>query len=70
MDVPQLIKEKKIQAAVAGHDAGEDPFVGGLDEFVDQLGAGGVADLAALLTGGQPETDKKVGLAGSRPCCG
>src|SRR6478672_2375983 len=53
------IKQKKIQAAVMGHDAGQDLFVGGLDEFVDQLAAGDVADLAALLAGGQPETAQR-----------
>jgi hypothetical protein len=42
-----------------GHDAGQDLFVGGLDEFVDQLAAGDVADLAALLAGGQPETAQR-----------
>ena len=37
-----------------GHDAGQDLFVGGLDEFVDQLAAGDVADLAARSQAASP----------------
>ncbi len=52
------VEQQKFQASVMGDDAGVDPLVGGLDEFVDQLGAGDVADSAALLAGGQAEPDQ------------
>jgi hypothetical protein len=55
LDVSELVKQKEIQAPVAGDDAGEHAFVGGFDEFVDELGGRDVADLAALFAGGQPE---------------
>jgi hypothetical protein len=35
-------------------------------QLVDQCGGGGVADAAALLTGGDARADQQVGLAGAR----
>jgi hypothetical protein len=55
LDVSELIETEQIQA-VASHDAGEDPLVGGFDEFVDQLRGGDVADPAALLAGRQSQS--------------
>ncbi|VBA47311.1 hypothetical protein LAUMK13_05789 [Mycobacterium innocens] len=40
------------------------PVVGGLDELVDELGGGHVADPAALFAGGQAQSEEQVGLAG------
>ena len=54
-----------VQSSVAGDDTGEDPFVGGFDEFVDQLRGGDVADPAALFAGRQPQPYEQVGLAGA-----
>ncbi|ORV86566.1 hypothetical protein AWC11_17290 [Mycobacterium interjectum] len=65
MDVSEFIEAEQIEASVAGHDAGEDTFVCGFDEFVDQLGGGDVADSAALFAGGDPQPDEQMGLAGS-----
>ena len=52
LDVAELVEAEQVEAAVAGDDAGQAPFVGGFDEFVDELGGGGVADPAALFAGG------------------
>jgi hypothetical protein len=38
-------------------------FVGGFDELVDELGAGGVADSAGLFAGGDAKSDQQMGLA-------
>ena len=65
LDVAELVDAEQVQAAVAGDEAGEAAFVGGFDEFVDELGAGGVADPASLLAGGDAEPDEQVGLAGA-----
>ena len=62
MDVSELVEAEQVQSSVAGDDAGEDPFVGGFDEFVDQLRGGDVADPAALFAGRQPQPDEQVGL--------
>ena len=48
MDVSQFVEAEQVRAAVAGDDAGQGSFVGGFDEFVDQLRGGDVADPAAL----------------------
>ena len=42
MDVSEFVDAEQIEASVAGHVAGEDPFVCSLDEFVDQLRGGDV----------------------------
>src|SRR6478672_4191850 len=63
LDVSQLVEAEQIQASVAGHDAGQDPCVGGFDELVDQLCGGDVADPAALFAGSQPEPYEQVGLS-------
>jgi hypothetical protein len=62
-DVAEFVEQQQVEAAVAGHDAGQLPTVGGFGELVDELRGGGVADAAALLTGGQPQTDEQVRLA-------
>ena len=41
-------------------------LVGGLDELVDELGGGHVADPAALLAGGHAEADQQVRLSRAR----
>jgi hypothetical protein len=38
-------------------------FVGGFDELVDELGAGGVADSVGLFAGGDAKSDQQMGLA-------
>lgn len=63
MDVSELVEAEQVQPAVAGHDTGEDAFVGGFDEFVDQLCGGDVADAAALFACCQPQPDEQVGLS-------
>ncbi len=65
LDVAEFVQTEQVEAAVAGDDAGQLAFVGGLDEFVDQLRGGDVADPAALFAGGQSEPDQQVGLAGA-----
>jgi hypothetical protein len=65
LDVAEFVEQEQVEAAVAGDDAGELPLVGGFGEFVDELGGGGVADAAALLAGGQAETDQQMSLAGA-----
>jgi hypothetical protein len=65
LDVSELVKQKEIQAPGAGDDAGEDAFVGGFDEFVDQLCGGDVADAAALFAGSEAQPDEQVALAGA-----
>ena len=62
---PEFIEAKQIQASVAGHDAGKDTFVGGFDEFVDQLGGGDVADSASLFASREAKPDEQVGFAGA-----
>ena len=65
LDVSEFVEAEQIQASVAGHDAGQDPFVGGFDEFVDQLRGGDVSDPAALFAGGQPQPDEQMAFAGA-----
>jgi hypothetical protein len=33
LDVADLVAEQQVEATVAGHDAGHDPFGGGVDKF-------------------------------------
>ena len=65
LDVAEFVEAEQVEPAVAADDAGQAPFVGGFDEFVDQLGGGDVADPAALFAGGQAETDEEMGFAGA-----
>jgi hypothetical protein len=65
LDVAQFVEQQDVEAAVAADHPGQLPFVGGLDELVDQLGAGDVADPAALLAGGHAESDEQVGFPGA-----
>jgi len=65
LDVSELIEAEEVQASVSGHDTGQDPFVSGFDEFVDQLRGADVADPAALFAGRQPQPYEQVGLAGA-----
>jgi hypothetical protein len=51
LDVAEFIEAEQVPASVAADDAGEDSFVGGFDEFVDELGGGDVADAASLFAG-------------------
>src|SRR5688572_16525785 len=52
LDVADFVDQQQVETAVAGYEAGEAAFVGGFDELVDELGAGGVADSAGLFAGG------------------
>jgi hypothetical protein len=58
LDVAELVDAKQVEAPVAGDESGEASFVGGFDEFVDQLRAGGVTHPASLFAGGDAETDE------------
>ncbi|OBG88656.1 hypothetical protein A5699_16250 [Mycobacterium sp. E802] len=58
LDITELIQQKKIQPCLAGHHTREDTLVGGFDEFIDQLRAGDVTDLTALLTRSKPQPDE------------
>lgn len=60
LDIAQLVEQEKVEAAVAGDDARQLSLVGGLDEFVDQLGGRDVADPASLLAGVQTECDEQM----------
>ena|SRR5438105_3929096 len=37
LDVAQFVEAQQVEAAVAGDEAREAPFVGGFDKFVDEL---------------------------------
>ena len=63
--VAEFVEAEQVDAAVAGDGAGELAFVGGFDEFVDELGGEDVADPVAGLGGGGPEPDEQVALAGA-----
>jgi hypothetical protein len=65
VDVAEFVEQQQIEAAVAGDDAGQDAFVGGFDELVDELGGGDVADSAALFAGCEAQPGREVGLAGA-----
>jgi len=62
LDVAEFVEAEQVEAAVAADDAGEDAFVGGFDEFVDELCGGDVADAAALFAGSEAKPDEEVGL--------
>ena len=62
VDVAELVEAEQVESSVAGDDAGQDAFVGGFDEFVDQLGGSDVADAAALFAGGQAQPDEQMAL--------
>ena len=47
MDVSEVVEAEQVQTSAAGHDARQYSFVGGFDEFVDQLRGGDVADSPA-----------------------
>src|SRR5439155_149683 len=64
LDVPELVKQEEVQAAVAADDPGQRPLVGGFDELVDQGCGGDVADPAALFAGGQGADGGQLELAG------
>jgi len=51
LNVAELVEAEQIEASVAGDDPRQSPFVGGLDEFVDELRGRRVADSAALFAG-------------------
>ena len=65
LDIPELIEAKQIQAPVPGHHPRQDAFVGGFDEFVDQLCCGDVADPVAFFARSQPQTYKQVSFSGA-----
>ena len=65
VDVAELVEAEQVEAAVAADDPGQDSFVGGFDEFVDQLGGGGVADASSLFAGGQAQSDEEMTFAGA-----
>jgi hypothetical protein len=48
MRTSAYVKADQVQAVIASDAPRQDPVVGGLDEFVDQLGGGEVANPAAL----------------------
>src|ERR1700738_5449822 len=41
-DISELVDAEQVESSVAADGPGEHPFVGGLGEFVDQLGGGDV----------------------------
>jgi len=60
LHVAELVHAEQVEAAVAGEDTGQAPFIRGFGELVDELGGRGVADLAALLASGHAEADEQV----------
>jgi hypothetical protein len=68
LEVAEFVEQEQVETAVAGHGARQVAFVGGFDEFVDELGGGEVANGSSLFAGGDSEGDEQVGLAGYRPC--
>ncbi len=65
LPVAQLVQAEELDAAVAGDGPGELAFVGGFDEFVDELRREDVADPVPGLCCGGPEADEQVALAGA-----
>jgi hypothetical protein len=61
----QLVQADQIDTAVPGDELRQLPFVGGLDQLVDQLGREGVADPVAGLGGQGAQRDQQVGLSGA-----
>jgi hypothetical protein len=62
--IAKLVQTEKINSAVAGDRLGQLLVVGGLDEFVHELGGKRVADPVAGLGGCDPESDEQVRLPG------
>jgi hypothetical protein len=62
LDVADFVDQQQVETAVAGDEAGEATFVGGFDELVDELGAGGVADSASLFADGDAKFDQQMVL--------
>ena len=63
--VAELVQAKELDSAVAGDRAGQLAFVGGFDEFVDELRREDVTDLVAGLGSGGAQADEQVALAGA-----
>ena len=63
--VAELVDAEQVGAAVAGDRLGELPVVGGLGEFVGELGGQGVADPEPGHGRGGAQGDEQVGLAGA-----
>jgi hypothetical protein len=63
---PRVSSWTQVDPAVTGDEAAEPALVGRFGQFVDQLGAGGVTDRAALVTRRHAQADQEVGLAGAR----
>jgi len=63
--VAQLVQAEQIDPAVAGDRLGQDPFVGGLDEFVDELGGQDVLHPVPGHRRCGAQADQQVALAGA-----
>lgn len=63
--VSEFVNAEQIDTSVAGDRLVQLLLVGGLDQFVNQLGGEGVADAVALHRGLGAERDEHVGLAGA-----
>lgn len=61
----QLVDDQQLAGGHLLLQAQEAALVAGLHQFVDQRGGGGEADGEALLTGGEPEPQGHMGLAGA-----
>jgi hypothetical protein len=57
-EVADLVQTEQVEPGVAAQDAGEMFVVGGFGELVDQLGAGQVADSAALFSSDGAQGDE------------
>jgi hypothetical protein len=66
LDVAQLVQAEEIESAVATDYAEQGSFVSGLDELVDQLCGGDVADAAASAAAGSGLVDPRVFNASKR----
>jgi len=67
--VAEFVEAEQLDPAVAGDGAGQLPFVGGLDEFVDEFRREDVADpVAGLGGGGAGRTCSKSSPACCRGC--
>ena len=64
-DKAQLVDDQQVLAGLQLLQTLQAPFVGGLDQFMNEGRGGGEADLHALLAGRQPEAQCYVGLAGT-----
>ena len=63
--VAELVEAEELDPAVAGDGAGQLTFVGGFDEFVDELRGQDVTDPVAVFGGGGAQADQQVAFAGS-----